>query len=275
MASIKPLRGIQHRPLGLGLVNRVVYLAGLPVVPGDFFYTLHSIPDLIMALTRDQKTEQITELTTKLKDAQSVMFSHYIGLSVADVSDLRNKLREGKAEMKVAKKTLIQRACKDAGYPEISPDDLDGPVACIFSFEDPLSGAQIAFKYAKKHNQVALVGGVYDGKVLSKEEATELAKMPSREVLLATFVGMLRSPLTGFAGLCASPLSGFARALDQMADKGGFTETEAPAAEEEKKEEAPKDEPTPEAAPAAEEATESADTPESSSNEEKKEESES
>ncbi len=240
-----------------------------------------------MALTKDQKTAQVKELTTKLKDAQSVMFSHYIGLSVADVSDFRNQLREGKAEMKVAKKTLIQRAFKDAGYPDVAPDDLEGAVACIFSFEDPLSGAQIAFKYAKKHDKVSLVGGVFDGKVLTKEEAVELAKMPSREELLATFVGMIRSPLVSFAGMCSSPLGGFARALDQMAEKGGFAEApkveEKPAEEpkeeapaEEKKEEATTEEPKTDAADEApSEDTEKSDAPDDSSEEEKKEESDS
>lgn len=188
-----------------------------------------------MALTKDQKTAQVQEVADKLKDAQSVMFSHYIGLSVADVSSLRNKLRENGAEMKVAKKTLIALALKEAGYPEIGPDDLDGPVACIFSFNDPLSGAQTAFKFAKDHDQVALVGGVFDGKILSADEAKELAQMPGREELLAKFVGMLRSPLVSFAGMCSSPLGGFARALDQMAEKGGFVEAAkeeaAPAAE--------------------------------------------
>jgi len=227
--------------------------------------TLLLNPLTIMALTRDQKTTQITELVAKLKDAQSVMFSNYIGLNVADVSDLRNKLREGKAEMKVAKKTLIQRACKDAGYPDLTPDDMEGPVACIFSFEDPLSGAQIAFKFAKTHKEVVLVGGVYDGKVLSKEEAAELAKMPSREQLLGMFVGMLRSPLVSFASMCNSPLGGFARALDQMAEKGGFVKEET-TVEEPAKEEvaAPKTESTPEAAPAAEETSESSDSTEES-----------
>jgi large subunit ribosomal protein L10 len=230
-----------------------------------------------MALTKEQKADQIKKLTVQLKDAESVMFSNYIGLNVADVSEFRNKLREGNAEMKVAKKTLIQRACKEAGLPEIPQDELTGPVACIFSFEDPLSGAQIAFKFAKKHDQVALVGGVYDGRVLTKEEAVELAKMPSRDQLLAKFVGMLQAPLNSFASICTSPLGGFARALDQMADKGGFVKDEAPAeapapAAEEKEEEAPleapqdkpaeeaaapTEDPKPDAAPAAKEETES------------------
>lgn len=180
-----------------------------------------------MALTKDQKTAQLNELVQKLKDSESVMFSQYIGLNVADVSDLRNKLIENGAEMKVAKKTLIKLAFKEAGYPDIEPDDLEGAVACIFSFEDPLSGAQTAFKFAKGHDQVKLVGGVFEGKLISKEEAMAIAQIPGRTELLTIFACMLNSPM-----------SSFARGLKQMAEK-----QEAPA------EEAPKEEV---AAPAAE-----------------------
>lgn len=204
-----------------------------------------------MALTKDQKAAQVKDLTKKMSEAQSVMFAHYIGLSVAEVSELRSKLREADAEMKVAKKTLIKLAAKEAGLPDIADGDMEGPVSLLLSFADPLSGAQIAFKFAKTHKQVALVGGVFDGKILSEAEAKELAKMPSREVLLATFVGMIQSPMRTFAGMCSSPLTGFARAMSELADKGGVNpETEAaapaPAAEEAPKEEAetPKEEVT-------------------------------
>lgn len=236
-----------------------------------------------MALTKDQKKAQVADLTTKLKDAQSVMFSHYIGLNVADVSDFRNQLRENGAEMKVAKKTLIKLAFKEAGYPDITPKEVDGPIACILSFDDPLSGAQTAFKFSKTHDKVTLVGGVFDGKLLSAAEAMELAQMPSREELLAKFVGMLRSPLVSFAGICSSPLSGFARALDQMAEKGGFADapkeepkkevaegTEVAEVEHTSEASAPSDtsetsdESKPESAEAESEATETEDSSESS-----------
>ncbi|MBT4120136.1 MAG: 50S ribosomal protein L10 [Candidatus Peribacter sp.] len=209
-----------------------------------------------MALTKDQKTAQVTELATKLKDSQSVMFSHFIGLNVGDVSDLRSQLRENGAEMKVAKKTLIKLAFKEAGLPDITPKEIDGPIGCIMSYEDPLSGAQTAFKFSKDHDKVTLVGGVYDGKLLTPQESMTLAQMPGREELLGMFVGMLRSPLVSFASLCTSPLGGFARALDQMADKGGFVkdEVQTPEVAPEPAEEAePAAAPEEEAAPAAEE----------------------
>lgn len=188
-----------------------------------------------MALTKAQKTAQLTELKDMMKKAQSVIFAHYIGLTVSDVSNLRAKLKQSKSEMKVAKKTLMQIAAKETGLPEISDEAIDGPVACIFSYEDPLSGAQIAFKFAKDHTQVELIGGVFEGKLLTKEEAVRLAKIPSKIQLL----GM-------FAAMCNGPLSSFARALSEIAKQ---KEAPAPAAEapaaEAPKAEAPA--PTPEA----------------------------
>ena len=172
-----------------------------------------------MALTRQQKQAQLTDFTDKMRRAKSLIFAHYIGLSVADVSKLRRTLREKNAEMKVGKKTLMCIAAKEAGLPTIEDATLDGPVSCIFSFSDPLSGAQITFKFGKDHAQVQLIGGIFDGKILTKNEAVELAKMPSREILLATFMGMLRAPLVQFANICNSPLSGFARALNEIAKK--------------------------------------------------------
>jgi len=196
-----------------------------------------------MALTRNQKKDQVKELTDQLGKAASVMFAHYIGLTVAEVSELRNTLKESDSEMRVAKKTLLKIAAKDAGVPELGDDVLDGPISCIFSYADPLSGAQIAFKFGKTHEQVELVGGIFEGKLFGKEEVIELAKIPSRDVLLATFASMLRSPLYSFASICSSPLSGFARALSELAEKGGVSgEEEATPAEEK-----PKEEETPEA----------------------------
>jgi large subunit ribosomal protein L10 len=178
-----------------------------------------------MAITREQKADQLQELIHNLDKAQSVIFAHYIGMTVSDVSDFRKQLRSQNAEMKVAKKTLMRLAAKEKNLPELPEDQLTGPVACIFSFGDPLTGAQIALKFSKEHPQVAFLGGIFEGKLLSKEEAKSLATIPSREVLLATFAGMVRSPLVSFASMCNAPLGGLARAISEMSKKGGFSAT--------------------------------------------------
>ncbi|MBU0767072.1 50S ribosomal protein L10 [Patescibacteria group bacterium] len=179
-----------------------------------------------MALTRQQKEAQVKDLTKKFKSAQSVMFTNYIGLTVSEVSELRAQLKEQDSEMQVAKKTLIKIAAKEAGMPEIDANIITGPVSCIFSTIDPLSGAQIAFKFGKAHNQVKILGGIFDGKILTKNESMELAMMPGRTELLAIFATMINSPLVTFAGMCNSPLTGFARAVSEIAEKGGLSEEE-------------------------------------------------
>src|SRR3989344_541436 len=121
-AESKPSRGIQNRPLGSGLVIRAVFLAGLPdtqKVGRPFLMVFlphpHPIPHPRMAVTREEKAVQLADLKEKFSKASSVIFAHYIGMTVAQVSNLRKKLREGNAEMKVAKKTLMSIATKEAG----------------------------------------------------------------------------------------------------------------------------------------------------------------
>lgn len=176
-----------------------------------------------MAVTRAEKAVQLQELKDSMSKSKSVLFAHYIGMTVADVSALRRKLRGSKAEMKVAKKTLMRIAAKENGLPEVAEGMLDGPVACIFSFDDPLTGAQIAFAFAKDHPQVKLIGGIFEGKILSKEEAIAFAKIPGRQQLLTMFAIMVRSPLQNFASICGSPLNAFARSLSEVAKKKAAT----------------------------------------------------
>jgi len=179
-----------------------------------------------MALTRQQKEQQVKELTDKMKNASSVIFSHYIGLSVANITKLRGQLRKEDAELQVAKKTLIQLAAKGAGAPDIADEMLPGPVACVFSFKEPTAGAGITFKFGKDHPQIKLVGGIFSGKMLSAVEANDLAVIPSRTQLLGIFITMVNSPLVGFASAVSSPLTGFARLLSEIAKK---KESESPA----------------------------------------------
>ncbi len=172
-----------------------------------------------MALTREQKVTQLSEIKEKIQGSSSIIFAHYIGLSVTDVNELRSKLRKQNAEMKVGKKTLLQIALKELGMPEPSDEMLVGPVACIFSVSDPVAGPSVAFQFGKAHEQVRLIGGIFDGRLLSSAEAQEFASLPSRTTLLGTFAVMINTPLTQFASMLNSPLTGFARALSEIAKK--------------------------------------------------------
>lgn len=172
-----------------------------------------------MALTRDEKQAILTDLTEKFQRSKSLMFAQYKGLSVAEISELRSKLRDAGSEMKVAKKTLMRLAAKKANCPEFDPVALEGPIGCILSFDDPFIGAQVAFRFGKNHPKVTLVGGIFEGKVLSKGETLTLATLPSRIQMLMIFAAMLRSPLVHFATACNSPLAGFTRGVKELAQK--------------------------------------------------------
>ncbi|MDH5596966.1 MAG: 50S ribosomal protein L10 [Candidatus Peregrinibacteria bacterium] len=205
-----------------------------------------------MAITKQKKEDQLKELIDKFGRSQSVVFADYRGLDVASFSDLRNKCREGGAEMKVSKKTLIKLAAKDNSV-EIDDSVIEGPVVATFSYEDPLSGIQILYKFAKKNENLKLLGGIVDGKLVSPEEVQTLAKLPSREELLAKLIGSMNAPISGFVGIGGNLIAGIVRVLNAYKDTLP-AEAAAPAA-------TPEPEPTPE--PAAEAApVEEASAPE-------------
>lgn len=172
-----------------------------------------------MALNRKQKEAQLSDLKDKFQKATSIVFTQYIGMTVADVSALRKDLKAAGAEMKVGKKSLMAMAAKELSMPELSDSMMQGAIACIFSYSDPVTGPKTALAFAKTHPQVSFMGGVFEGKALSAADAKALASIPSREVLLATFAGMLQSPLRSFGSMLNSPLSSFARATAELAKK--------------------------------------------------------
>ena len=176
-----------------------------------------------MALTKDQKQVQISAFRDRLGETKSIVFVSYRGLSVENMGAFRVQLREKKSEVKVGKKTLFKIAAKEMGFPEVDDALLDGPVGFVFSFEDEMSGAKVSLEFGKKNETVQILGGVLNGKVLNKAEALELAKMLSKDELLAKFARLLQAPLHSFASLCSSPLRGFAMGVKQVAEKGGIS----------------------------------------------------
>lgn len=206
-----------------------------------------------MALTRAQKEAQVSDLTDKMKNASSVIFAHYLGLTVSDISSFRADLKKQDAEMKVAKKTLIQIAAKNANAPEVTDDMLPGDIACIFSYGEPTSGPGIAHTFGKDHPHIQIIGGIFSGKLLSEAEAKALGTIPSRQVLLGTFMMMIQSPLASFARGIGSPLTGFARAMSEYAKKMPTEAAAAPAPAAQA--------PAPEAAAPAPEASAAPETP--------------
>ena len=155
-----------------------------------------------MAITKEKKQEILAKLDGIKKDSDSIVFVNFKGLGVQDVTSMRAKLREEGVNYFVAKKTLIARAFEGAFDGE--PPTLDGEIALAYS-TDAMSPAQNIKAFVKEfEDKLAIVGGVFQGIYKSKEEMTEIASIPTLQVLRGMFVNVINSPIQGLVlGLSA------------------------------------------------------------------------
>ena len=137
-----------------------------------------------------EKQAQVSELASKMKEAKLILLAEYRGINVADVTEMRSKLRKVNAQYSVIKNNITRRAlaeCKIEGLEE----QLVGPVAVVMSNEDYLEPSKIIYEFSKENDFYKIKGGVIDGKVVSAEEIITLAKLPSRQTLIAQLAGAL------------------------------------------------------------------------------------
>ncbi|MDD7363597.1 MAG: 50S ribosomal protein L10 [Peptoniphilus sp.] len=164
------------------------------------------------------KIDLVNEIKDKIENSQSIVFVDNLGLNVADVTELRKQLRENGVEYKVYKNTMLKRAFADAGIEEVN-DYLVGPTAIAFGIEDAVQPAKIIHDFAEENDRIEIKAGVLDGKLMSIEEVNALAKLPSREVLIAKMLGSLNAPLNGLATVLSGNIRGLAVALNQIREK--------------------------------------------------------
>lgn len=149
-----------------------------------------------MAKTREQKSAALEQLTQGFKDAKSVAFADYRGLSVPQADELRGKMRDANVRYMVAKKTLVSRAAKDAGF-DLNAKQYEGMLGVAFGIEDEVAPAKILGDLSKT-TSVQIVGGMFEGAVVPKEKMIELSKLPSKMELLGTLVGTFYAPVSAF-----------------------------------------------------------------------------
>lgn len=164
------------------------------------------------------KAQLVDEIKGKIESAQSIVLVNYRGLNVAEATELRASFREVGVDYKVYKNTMMRRAFAELGYEELD-ELLKGPSAVAFSMEDAVAGAKVAAKFADDHEQLEIKAGIVDGKVIGIEEVKALAKLPSREVLVAQVLGGLNAPIQGLANVLNGNLRGLAVVLQAIADK--------------------------------------------------------
>ena len=207
----------------------------------------------------------IDEVATQIQEAEAVFAVDYRGISVQQVAELRRRLGEAGATLRVVKNTLTERAADQAGAESLK-GLLDGPTAFTFVRGDAALAAKAIAGFRREHSVPEFKGGTMDGAALSIDELQAIALLPAREVLHGQLVGTLASPVTGLVRGLNQLIQGLAMQLGQIAEQGlvrgeappAAAEEEAPAAEAEApaaEEEAPASEaeaPAEEEAPAAE-----------------------
>lgn len=181
----------------------------------------------------ETKKAQVAEIVEALNAAATGVLMDYRGLTVEEDTKLRNDLRAAGVKYFVVKNTLLRLAANQVGLEELD-SLLHGPTALALS-EDPVAPAKILFNFAKDNEKVEIKSGFMDGKVLSMDELTRLAKTPSKETLIAKIMGSLNAPISNLARLLSTIADGGVEIADLIAKKNGeaVAETaEAPAAEE-------------------------------------------
>jgi len=158
-----------------------------------------------------QKQQMVADLAEKFKTAAAGVFVDYCGLTVAEDTELRNKLREAGVEYAVVKNTITKRAANDAGFSDFD-EILNGPTALAFSFDDVVAPAKTLAEFAKDHEVFTIKAGFMDGKAMTLEEIDTLAKTPSKDTLYAMLAGGLNATIAGLA-----------RALNAVAEQQGET----------------------------------------------------
>lgn len=167
------------------------------------------------------KVEVVDELKHLVGKTSAAILTDYRGLSVAELTDLRKKLRAVDAEYRVVKNTLFKRAAADQMPVAEIEEFLAGPTAIGFAKSDPVGAAKVLVEFVRDHKAISLKVGVMEGKVLDTAQIEALSKIPSREVLISQMLGSLNSPIAGLVGTLNGILSNFVFTLQAIADKQG------------------------------------------------------
>ena len=167
---------------------------------------------------RPEKVAIVEELNEKFASSPAVVLTEYRGLKVSELEALRRALAKAGGSFKVYKNTLVKFAADTAGLQSLAPL-LEGPTALAFVESDVVEVAKVLREFGKANAALVVKGGVLGKSVVGGKEALSLADLPSREVLLAQFAGLLATPLRNMANLLNALPQNFAYALSALVDQ--------------------------------------------------------
>jgi large subunit ribosomal protein L10 len=169
-------------------------------------------------VNRSEKEQHVESLRRELQGIQNAFLFGYRGLTVNQVTDLRTRIRKTSSTYRVLKNRLAARAM-EATPLEPLREHLRGPLAMTFHPGEPLALAKVLIEFAKENPALEFKAGLLEGRPISAADLTSLGSLPSREVLLAQFLGLLNAPISSFQRVLLAPVRDFATVLDQIAKK--------------------------------------------------------
>lgn len=167
-----------------------------------------------MPKTKEQKKEILTDLKNKIAKQKATVFVDYTGLKMKAIDKLRKLTKQENCEFKVAKKTLIEIAIKDVNQEEAATArKFTGELALVIGYEDELSPFRISNNFAKTNQELKILGGLFEKRIISQKEALRLAELPSREELLTKLVWTIKSPVSDFVHVLRGNVSSIVSVL--------------------------------------------------------------
>lgn len=169
-------------------------------------------------MPKPSKVATVSQISEDLKSCDVYFFVDYRGLTFSEATELRARLAEADASLKVVKNTLAKRAAEDAGVEDIQ-DLLRGPTAIAYCYGDSVRVAKVLQDFIKEKKKATVRGAKLKRSLLDAAEVDSLASLPSREVLIARMVGAIASPLTRLANVTSGPIRGLVVVMGQVRDQ--------------------------------------------------------
>jgi large subunit ribosomal protein L10 len=167
---------------------------------------------------KPEKMGSVAQLHDKFARAVSAVLADFRGLTVQELTDLRQQLRAASLELAVVKNTLARLAVRETDFEKLSPY-LKGPTSITLSYRDTVAPAKVISTYVKKQPKLAVRAGLFEGEVVSAEKIAEIADLPPRDVLLALTLAAMQSPMLGLVGILQGVLSTFIGTLQAIHDR--------------------------------------------------------
>ena len=184
-------------------------------IKANVFFAVYEDGIFFMALNKEQKENIVEKLKQSIAKQKAMVFVAIEGLKTTELFDLRKELKQDDCLLTVVKKTLLGMAFKQSKI-ELDVKELKGELALVFGFGDEIRPAKIAYQFSKKNKSLKILGGFFENEVKTAEEIIILARIPSREELLAKIVSSISSPISGFINVLQGNIKGLVYVLSAI-----------------------------------------------------------